>query len=313
MRKKKLTCQLEINTTFKEGFEEYLNDCKQRNLRENTLRHYRESYKSITRILDENMPIADMNKNTVGEFIVECKENYDIGDQTLYTYARDLKTLMYFFMRMEYIPTFRIKLPKVDKKAIEPYTDYELKKLLKRPNTKHCRFGEYRNWVLINFVLSTGVRLNSFINIKIKDIDFDNEVVIVNVTKNRKPLILPLNNIIIKILKTYLKFRQAESDEDYLFCNEYGNQLTRGAITISLSNYNKKRGVVKTGIHRFRHTFAKKWILNGGSVVTLQKILGHSNLQITENYINLLVEDLKNDMNQYNILEEFKSNYIKMK
>lgn len=42
---KKPTCQIEINTTFKEDFEEYLNDCKQRKLKENTLRYYRKSYK----------------------------------------------------------------------------------------------------------------------------------------------------------------------------------------------------------------------------------------------------------------------------
>ena len=72
--------------------------------------------------------------------------------------------------------------------------------------------------------------------------------------------------------------------------------------------------VVKTGIHRFRHTFAKKWITLGGSVVTLQKILGHSSLNITQNYINLLVEDIKRDVDKYNILEEFnKDTHIKIK
>lgn len=311
--RKKISCQIENSITFKEGVEEYLVDCKQRNLRENTLRHYRESYKSIIRVIDEDMYIRDLNENSVGEFVVNCKEKFKINDQTLHTYTRDIKTWMYYWMRQEYIPTFKITLPKVDKKNIEPYTDEELKKLLKKPNLKTCRFGEYRNWVLVNFILSTGLRLNSFVNVKVKDIDFSNEVVFVNMTKNRKPLIIPLNNIIIKILKEYLRIRQPDTENDFLFCNDYGIQLNKTTINASLSSYNKKRGVTKTGIHRYRHTFAKKWIMNGGNVVTLQKILGHSNLQITENYINLLVQDLKVEMNKYNPLEQFTSSYIKIK
>ena len=77
--------------------------------------------------------------------------------------------------------------------------------------------------------------------------------------------------------------------------------------------YNKKRGVERTGIHRFRHTFAKQFILMGGNVVTLQKILGHSSLEITQNYLNLLATDISKDIEEFNILRKFKSESIKMK
>ena len=60
------------------------------------------------------------------------------------------------------------------------------------------------------------------------------------------------------------------------------------------------------------HTFAKKWILIGGNVVTLQKILGHSSLEITQNYLNLLVSDIQKDVEEFNILREFKRESIKM-
>ena len=51
----------------------------------------------------------------------------------------------------------------------------------------------------------------------------------------------------------------------------------------------------------------------GGNVVSLQKILGHSSLAITQNYLNLLVSDLKKDVDKTNILREFKRNSIQMK
>ena len=77
-------------------------------------------------------------------------------------------------------------------------------------------------------------------------------------------------------------------------------------------DYNKKRGVERTGMHRFRHTFAKQWVLMGGNVVSLQKILGHSSLEITQNYLNLLVTDVAKDVEEFNILRHFKNATIKM-
>lgn len=131
-------------------------------------------------------------------------------------------------------------------------------------------------------------------------------------TKNRKSLIIPLNSDIKKILQEYLRYRKGESD-DYLFCNIYGKQLAKSTLTHTILEYNNKRKVEKAGTHRYRHTFAKKWILMGGNLVTLQKILGHSSLQITQNYINLLVSDTAKDIEEFNILREFKKESIKMK
>ena len=90
-----------------------------------------------------------------------------------------------------------------------------------------------------------------------------------------------------------------------MFCNVFGNQLTKSTNYGQLYTYNKNRGVETTGIHRYRHTFAKQWILNGGNVVTLQKILGHSSLAITQNYINVLVCDAVEEVNTINLLDKF--------
>jgi integrase/recombinase XerD len=81
--------------------------------------------------------------------------------------------------------------------------------------------------------------------------------------------------------------------------------MTRSISYKNLHDYNKNRGVETTGIHRYRHTFAKQWIVNGGNVVSLSKILGHSNLQITQNYINLLVSDVTKEVDELNLIDKF--------
>ena len=206
-----------------------------------------------------------------------------------------------------------MKSIKASKANVETYTDNELKILLEKPYSKRCSFIEYQSWVIVNFLFSTGVRQHSLNNIKIRDIDIYNNLAYINVTKNRKPIVIPLSSTMMNILKEYLKYRQHKNEEDYLFCNVFGNQLTKSTGYHMLYTYNKKRGIDTTGLHRFRHTFAKQWILNGGSVVSLSKLLGHSSLAITENYIHLITSDFKDEVNEINLLNKFsQKEFIKM-
>ena len=298
--------------TFADGFAEYILDCKARNLRDGTIHHYQESIKQIYKRIPPHTPISSLNSQTMIDFYIALRDDPNLNEVSMGTYARDLKTLMRFFMKCQYIPHFEIQLPKADKAPIQTYTDEELRKLLKKPDVRKCIFSTYRSWVIVNFLLSTGIRQNSLVNIKIRDLDFDNTVVYVNMTKNRKPLIIPLNEDIVKILHEYLKYRQGTM-EDWLFISTYGDQLTRSSCYHALWDYCHLCGIERTGVHRFRHTFAKKWVTMGGSVVTLQKILGHSSLDITENYLNILTTDLKKDMDEINIIRSLKQDHIKMR
>ena len=81
--------------------------------------------------------------------------------------------------------------------------------------------------------------------------------------------------------------------------------MKRDILYRHIARYNKSRGVNSVGVHKFRHTFAKQWIINGGSVVTLSKILGHSNIGITDRYINMLVDDIKKNVDEVDILSKF--------
>ena len=122
----------------------------------------------------------------------------------------------------------------------------------------------------------------------------------------------PWTKIFWRYWKSIYSIEGGEAD-DWLFCSVYGKQLTRSSNYNALWDYCHERGVEQTGVHRFRHTFAKKWAIMGGSVVTLQKILGHSSLAITEGYLNLLTSDLKKEMDEVNIIRSLKQEHIQMR
>ena len=305
---------IEMNTddiTFDKGYDEFILYCKSRNLRPATIEHYNGSIQAIYKFIPPKTPIGSITKETVDNFVIECKARLKIKDITIHTYLKALKTILYYFMKMGYMEQFHITMIKYDKPVIETYTDSEVRILLKKPNKKKCTFVEFRDWVICNVLYGTGMRCNNVLNLKIKDIDFYNKLISLKTTKNRKPLMIPMASSLQIILKEYLNIRKG-NDEDYVFCNIYGEKLSREAISYSMRQYNHKRRVVKTGIHRWRHTFAKNWLLNNGDILKLQKILNHSNLEMVKNYVNIFTNDLQNDFDKYNPLENINRKTIKM-
>lgn len=80
-----------------------------------------------------------------------------------------------------------------------------------------------------------------------------------------------------------------------------------------LARYNRSRGVEKTSAHLYRHTFAKKWIMNGGDIFRLQKILGHSDLSVVKEYVQIFGTDLAVDFDKFNPLDRMELNFTKPK
>lgn len=302
MKKMKMTTSDKV--TFEEGCNKYLDNCRQRNLREGTINHYKQSYTQFYKYFDADMPVEEFTSDMYKQYVVYLRNTLQ-NDVSINSYLRDLITTLHFLMNEGYVEPFKMQAIKVDRTNVETYSDDELRTLLQKPNIKKCSFTEYQSWVMTNFLFSTGVRQRSLINIKVKDVDFDNNVVYVNITKNRKPLLIPINQTMAHILNEYLKYRKHNNKDDFLFCNIFGEQLVKSTCYHMLYEYNKRRGVETTGIHRYRHTFARQWILNGGNVVSLSRLLGHSSLQITQNYINLLVSDVAKEVDTINLLDKF--------
>ena len=71
----------------------------------------------------------------------------------------------------------------------------------------------------------------------------------------------------------------------------------------AVRRYNIERGVTKTSIHLFRHTFAKNFIIAGGGMVQLQALLGHATLEMSRHYVNIYGLDLKRDIEKLNPLD----------
>ena len=98
-----------------------------------------------------------------------------------------------------------------------------------KPDIRKATFAEYRDWVIINFLLNCGSCAETVRAIQIRDVDLDGGVVFYRHTKNRKAQVIPLCSPMIAILREYGRYRGGEPT-DYLFCTETGTQLTENGL-----------------------------------------------------------------------------------
>lgn len=297
--------KIQIRTTndkvLAEAFENFIRHKKINNLSSESILYYNRCYKTFCQFHNPTLPCNTITQDVVERY-TEFLQSKNIVDITVNSYLRGVRAMLYYFMERGYLQEFSVKLIRFNKKIKETYTNEELDILLKKPNLKICAFAEFRGWVMINYLLGTGNRLSTMINVKCGDIDFDNNVIRLTKVKNRKEQIVPLSSTLREILKEYLLYRKGDS-EDFLFSTVYGEGMTKSGVTTAIKTYNIDRGVAKHSIHLFRHTFAKLWILNGGDIFRLQKMLGHSSIDIVKEYVNMFSSDLQVDFDQFNPLE----------
>lgn len=296
--RKKITMNV-ATPTIQEAIDLFIRKCRVKNLSEKTITTYSIHLKMFSEY--HNGTLEEISKDIVDDYIMSLKDK--VNDTTVNSYLRSVRVFLYYCMDCNYIPKFKINMIKVDKKIKETYTTEELQRLLVKP--EKSSFAEYRTWVFINYLLATGNRLSTALDLKIKDINFDDGTITLCKTKSRKQQIIPLSKSISVVLKEYLAIRGGVP-EDYVFCNVYGEKAAPRSYQDMVSSYNIKRGVNKTSIHLFRHTFAKQWILAGGDVFRLQKILGHSDLTVTREYVNMFGQDLQLDFDRFNPLDNIK-------
>lgn len=287
---------------IKDLYEKFITEKKAENCSPYTLRYYENGVWNF--ISSFNLKFIDeLTKDRVMEMIVSERETHqNCSIRTTNTKIMALRSFIYYCQRKGLLPIYQIKLLKSQDIPKETYSNEELKALIVKPKTRN--WVEWRDWAVINYLIGTGNRASSVLNIRIKDVDFGNKCVSLMHTKNKKAQIVPLSDPLLKVLDVYLKTFEW-TDEDYLFPTNEGKQWQLSSFQQEIAKYNRRRGVNKTSVHLFRHTFAKNYLLAGGSVPQLQRLLGHSTPQMSLHYAQIYgLEELSINYEKLNPLSQ---------
>lgn len=303
--------KMKNSVTVADTFHDFLMAKKAGGLSEKTIATYGQHFSAIGKHLPTHTQIDKLKKTDL-EAMIASMRDAGLAANSIKSYTRTLKSF-FSWCNTEGITRLNLPLYKAEETVKETYTDDELKALLRKPNTRKCDFPEYRNWVTVNLLLNNGCRAATIRNIKLRDVDLENQVIYLRHTKNKKAQVIPLCEALCGVLREYLKVRGGEMD-DYLFPNENGTQLTENGLRCSIASYNRRRGVQKTSIHLFRHTFAKKYLVDcGGNAFTLQRLLGHSTLDMTKHYCAIFDADITKNFENFSPLAQLKGQEGKIK
>lgn len=174
--------------------------------------------------------------------------------------------------------------------VLPTFTVADVKRLVswKAKTASHVRLH-----VLVLFLLDTGCRISEALCIRVAEIDFDNMLVTLD-GKGRKQRVVPFSFELRRKLFAYCR-DASRAPEELLFASRNRTALGRRVVLRDVKLLCRRLGFAppRRTLHAFRHTFAVNYLRNGGSVFHLQKVLGHSSLEMTRRYANLMTEDLQ--------------------
>ncbi len=207
---------------------------------------------------------------------------------TLRGYVRALKVFASYLYEERYTKTNvfgRIRLPADTKRVVDILSDEEIVRIFGAINP-NCKLGA-RMHAVLSLLLDTGMRIGELERITFEDIDFKQHHIKIT-GKGDKQRYVPFGVTTSKaILAWYNMFRDEEGD-DRLF------QMSQHSIAEGMKRLGRKVGIERLHPHLWRHTYAVRWLRNGGDVFSLQAVLGHSDLEVTKVYIHLAQVDIEN-------------------
>jgi len=298
---RKITMGAQSRKAVAEVFDDFVVSKMAQGLSDITIATYRQHIRSISNHLDIQKPMEALTRKDLEEMIVSMRAS-GLAHNSISSYCRVFRTFSNWCrdcgLNIPQLPNIK------DKETVkEAYTDAELLALLKRPK-KDCSFCDYRNWVIVNFLMNSGCRSSSVRNIQNQDVDLETRQVILRHNKNGKIQTVPLCSQMVSILREYMPVRGGKP-EDYLFCDQYGGMLSMNGLRLAIARHNQSRGVQKTSAHLYRHTFARKYLVDcGGDAFMLQRLLGHSTLKMTKHYCAIYDADIAKDYDRFSPLAQ---------
>ncbi len=203
------------------------------------------------------------------------------------TYARAINAfLRWGHEEGHFAELVRIPRLKQEQKTLATFNSSDLKKLVDyKPRNA---LGTARLHTLSLLLLDTGLRIDEALGLSRQDIDLDNLLVKVK-GKGSKERVVPMSLDMRKVLFRWL----SKHHHNLAFPTRNGGKLGQRNLLRDFKQLNGHLGIkgVRCSFHTLRHTFAVGYIRNGGDPFRLQRILGHSSLEMTRRYVNLQTAD----------------------
>ena len=325
---------------FARDVEMFIEHCENKGLATKTIGSYEQTLRLLMLWLDEQ-GITQTEKIThvvIQDYVKQIKErgkytvtsnpnsgNYQerridfgkkVSDVTINNYLRNMSAFFNWCVEEGLIlrsPVKRRDYIKVERRPLEFVSDEDFRKLLRNMNT--ASFSEYRDYIIIQLLLDTGMRINECLMIQVTDVNLPKRYIYLPAenTKGKKGRHVFFSDKMATQLQRWIKYKDRYRDSDFLFCTNKGKFLEVSNFEKNVRKYAQRIGLKDIHPHVFRNNFAKRFLMSGGDIYTLSRLLGHSSVTVTEQaYLDVNQEDLAEMYRKHSPLSKIKGKFLEV-
>jgi integrase/recombinase XerD len=313
--------------TLSQAIEQYNRYLRATGKSPRTIADYNNSYRKLRAFFDHDPPIAALGIDDLEAFFVELQTQEvapagvaprparKLSDKTIKNIHTGLSSLWTWAVQRQFVSTNVIRSIKVNNPQpppIEAFTEGQIQALIdacehsrpwvNREETRHRvpRTKMLHDQAVILFLVDTGVRASEACGLTIGDLDTETRTAYVAATdaKNSKARFVKFGRRTTLAVLDYLATRPDSIPNDPFFSltNRHGRfteeHFDRRILGRHLRRIGERAGIPRVYPHRFRHTFATQFLVNGGDPGVLQELLGHSTLEMVYRYVHYVEADI---------------------
>ncbi len=293
----KATTLSKAKISLSQATEGFFASCRAARYSEHTLTDYKNTFRKFEKIVAGDTLVNSIGVDEIVRFM-GSPDVMRVSKKTALNYHTGLSSLWRWSVEKGYCETNIVRLvkaPRPEQRDIIPYTQNEVRKLLNAAN--NSRLPE-RDFAIVLTLLDTGMRASELCDIKIKKVYFEERQILV-LGKGGKERRLRVSQDTIGIIRHYLNSRGCSKlstcREQYLFLGSSNKKITRHTLRLLCNRLEVRANVAHVYAHKFRHTFAIEFLRNGGNIFTLQKLLGHTTLDMVKRYLAIVQSDIDRD------------------
>lgn len=268
--------------------------CVARNLSPNTVRFYRHRFTAFWKFLEDRQELAapeDLTPAQLRAFLAQ--QTKDISDLTAHHGYVTLRAFFHYLVREELItknPMDKVEPVRQKKKVITTFTPEDVVGMLA---TCGADFVGLRDRAILLILVDCGLRVSELCGLRIDSINWKERTFLV-LGKGNKEREVPFGQQVQRALSIYLARRGELPGVPQCIVSCYGMPISRQRLLLMIHARGEQAGIhgVMLSPHNFRRYFAVQFLKNGGDVFSLQKLLGHTSLEMSRRYAELAQADL---------------------
>lgn len=318
--------------------EDFLSYCQSKGLSQKTIFSYDQTLKLFAKYLEVEHDIKDatlVTEQIIREYILNLQErgkytfvykddskkwnNPDvrsdkgkqISKSTINNYIRNIKVFFNFLDEYDMIrknPVTKIKQLRNPRKTKDFINDRDFNNLIRCLDL--TKYSEYRDYTIIQVIIDTGMRLGECLLLQMDDIDLNERCIILKAenTKSRSERVVFYSSEMGVLMRRWVQFKDRYVESEYLFPSKtYKTKIRVSNFEKNFRIYCGRIGLSGITPHTLRNNFAKRFLMAGGDIYTLSRILGHSSVTVTEKaYLDLTDKDIKHNYQRYSPLAQLK-------